>query len=395
MLVYLVIVLLAGLAWMILTSKQTLVLHNQRFITTYDSTTFLLKNEQVFYFDNDPAPVVPDGTRVSKQKVLFESDAGLSAYWMEQQALLQRNPTIPTKIELFKQLVDMKDAAQSFQTEEEKNLWLKEFKASMNLLAYADLGEEKLSQKRASVSARASESTVGKTLSRLGGAFSGYLYYGSDGFEPLLTLENLEALVDVPQEDLSEMAELMKTDQRTVKVVNDDTGYMMVSIPEDTLLDLIAKVDTQKAAIRENMEDPSLLAYLDRLNRRVDLLRSMPTIGFILEEEEYTASVVEVLKPSQGEGHVLLLQLKDRLTGEFLKRRSMEIKLVTYDNEGYVVPKKSLFEKDGKTYMTVMNKGYLRKNLEVHISATEGDQVFLSRRDNEEITEGTQLIVHP
>jgi hypothetical protein len=221
------------------------------------------------------------------------------------------------------------------------------------------------------------------------------LYYGSDGFEPLLTLENLEALVDVPQEDLSEMAELMKTDQRTVKVVNDDTGYMMVSIPEDTLLDLIAKVDTQKAAIRENMEDPSLLAYLDRLNRRVDLLRSMPTIGFILEEEEYTASVVEVLKPSQGEGHVLLLQLKDRLTGEFLKRRSMEIKLVTYDNEGYVVPKKSLFEKDGKTYMTVMNKGYLRKNLEVHISATEGDQVFLSRRDNEEITEGTQLIVHP
>lgn len=393
MLVYLAAVVLIALAWVYLTSKETLILHSQRFTTTYDTQSFLVKDEQVLHFDRQPAPQVSEGVRVSMQTVLFENSGSIGGYYLEQRSLLASYETIPTKEALLREIVSEKNHYQELSSDQDEGPTVENISRLSALLQYADLDEESLEDVKEDVGKLAADPYEGFTLLKLGGKFPGYLFYSLDGYESLLTPENMEALAILDMQDLSDTAAILKGAQEGMKVVNDDTAYIMLTVPENLLPNSEELLEKKKTSISENLRDGE--EYLEYLNRRIDILRSMPSIGFILNDEEYTAKLVDIIPAVSEENNVWILQLKDYLTGDFLAQRQFDIQVLTYENRGYIVPESSLLTKDGKTYIVVLSKGYLRKNLEVNVTKTQGDQVFLSLKDNEAITEGMQLLINP
>ncbi|QSX08763.1 hypothetical protein J0B03_01330 [Alkalibacter rhizosphaerae] len=395
MLVYLLAVVLVVLSWVRLTSKQTLVLENQRYITTYDTQTFLLKNEQVFYFDKNPVLVVSDGERVSRQTELFENDGTLQNFYRDQRSLLEKMTEIPKREELFQLLVDKKEEFKDLSDEENKDPLMEEIMDLVYQFSYADLDEEALESRKEEIRDLSVDPYQGKTLIRLGGIHPGYWSNQLDGYESLLAPGNIEALVGMDAQDLEETAGIIKDDTTGMKVIDDDTAYMMITIPKESLPEVKKQVEEKRRGLEENLENDDLQEYLSYLNRRVDVLNGMPQVSFFLEGKERTARVVAVLDSDDEAQDVFVLQLKEYLTYDFLKKRKLDIQLITYTNNGYVLPEKSLITKDGVTSIVVLNKGYLRKNLEVTVTKTMDDEVFLSRGDNESITEGMQLLINP
>lgn len=392
MLIYVLALVLVVLSWVRLTSKQTLILHNQRYTTTYDTQTFLLKNEQVFYFGENAKSLVESGERVSKQTVLFESEIAAGSQIPGTNALFGNYENTPEGAALAKEFAALVKEEGGFHSEEEKSRILQDLKQIVAAFSYTTSSEEAWALLKNQGSATVSS---GRTLSGLGGRFPGYFVTKTDGYESILTPENMEGLVDLPAETMIKGITLLGETKAGFKIINDNTAYYMVYVPKDFFEEQSAQALERKSSILKDREDQSFTGYLDQLNRRADLLRSMPQLRYFMEDQEHAGFLIDVLEPEAGDQKVLILQLKDPMTLDFLQKRTVDLQLIRYDNQGYLVPTKSLVEEEGKFYIVVLNKGYLRKNLEVSISDEQKDQVFLSRKDNPDITEGMQLLINP
>ena len=68
---------------------------------------------------------------------------------------------------------------------------------------------------------------------------------------------------------------------------------------------------------------------------------------------------------------------------------------MTYSDSGYIIPEKSIVQKDGKDNIVIMSKGSLKEYIEVKINRKKGKDVFLDKTDNEDIKEGAALIINP
>ncbi|MBF7095872.1 HlyD family efflux transporter periplasmic adaptor subunit [Alkalibacter mobilis] len=390
-LVYIFVLFFVVLALINLNSKRTLVLKSEDYIKKYDTKTFLLKDEQVFYFDQKPSYDLSEGTKVSKNQLLSTKSLTLNSY------ANQKLKAINLKVDFSGGLEEIVDLAlkSGLKDKDVSSQTIDEFLLNLDGLKYSKFDVEQLESEKSKIENLLQGSFInGISLNKINASCPGYVFYSLDGYEQIFDISNIEDLIDLDFEDLNIVSEsLSKNIKNVLKVVNDDSVYIWVPVPHDLETDWEESMIAKKLDVIKNLDNETSIDYLERLYSRVDILRSMPKVDFASNDVLYTAYAVDVFKNKSNKAY--LFQIKENVIKEILSKRSMDIELITYRNKGYLIPEKSILEKDGKNYIVVLNKGYLRKLVEVFITEIDEDKVFLSRSENNNISEGMQLIINP
>ncbi|WP_073269055.1 HlyD family efflux transporter periplasmic adaptor subunit [Alkalibacter saccharofermentans] len=385
-LLYMLIIFLMALAWMNLSSKQTQTLHNERYVKTYEADVTLIKNEQVFYFDQKPSYLISSGTRISMNQLLAEQSVSTQGYASDKSAAINKaiSHAGSSKKELDLSLIDSFD-------EDDKTKSQREIRIMLSALRYQSKSEEELKD---ILEKNSGASISSPTLKKIGSDYPGYVFFDDDGYEQVFTFSNMDMLSKEFLEEADEIADLNRGYGNNVLKVTDDDGVIIVAaVPKEVELQREALLQERKTGIYERLDEENLSSYIELLTERVDLLRGFPKVKFNMDDNEYAAYLIESIE--EEEEKILVFMLKEMVQGEILSKRKGTADIYTYENQGYLVPSRSVFEKDGKSYVMVLSKGYLRRNVEVTVTLVDGSQVFLSRSENSNLSDGMQVLINP
>ncbi|SHE27129.1 hypothetical protein SAMN02746064_00044 [Alkalibacter saccharofermentans DSM 14828] len=383
---YMLIIFLMALAWMNLSSKQTQTLHNERYVKTYEADVTLIKNEQVFYFDQKPSYLISSGTRISMNQLLAEQSVSTQGYASDKSAAINKaiSHAGSSKKELDLSLIDSFD-------EDDKTKSQREIRIMLSALRYQSKSEEELKD---ILEKNSGASISSPTLKKIGSDYPGYVFFDDDGYEQVFTFSNMDMLSKEFLEEADEIADLNRGYGNNVLKVTDDDGVIIVAaVPKEVELQREALLQERKTGIYERLDEENLSSYIELLTERVDLLRGFPKVKFNMDDNEYAAYLIESIE--EEEEKILVFMLKEMVQGEILSKRKGTADIYTYENQGYLVPSRSVFEKDGKSYVMVLSKGYLRRNVEVTVTLVDGSQVFLSRSENSNLSDGMQVLINP
>jgi len=385
-LLYILVIFLMALAWMNLSSKQTQTLHNERYVKTYEADVTLIKNEQVFYFDQKPSYLISSGTRISMNQLLAEQSVSTQGYASDKSAAINKaiSHDGSLKKELDLSLIDSFD-------EDDKTRSQREIRIMLSALIYQSKSEEELDD---ILEKNAGASISSPTLKKIGSDYPGYVFFDDDGYEQVFTFSNMDMLSKEFLEEADEIADLNRGYGNNVLKVTDDDGIIVVAVvPKEVELQRETLLQERKTGAYERLDEESLSSYIELLTARVDLLRGFPKVKFNMDDNEYSAYLIESIE--EEEEKILVFMLKEMVEGEILSKRKGTADIYTYENQGYLLPARSVFEKDGKNYVMVLSKGYLRRNVEVTVTLVDGSQVFLSRSENSNLSDGMQILINP
>lgn len=381
-----VIISLIVIAWINLSSKETLILHNDRYVRTYETEITLIKNEQVFYFDDNPSYFVSSGTRVSLNRPLSDQKVTNQKYISDKVEIL--NAAL-SKNEATGKILDT-ELIDSFD-EEKKMESQRNIRIMLSSLKYCHKTDDEISTMLEDISA---STITGLTLKKIGSSYPGYVYFEDDGYEQILAFDNMDLMSEEFLKQADEFAKLNAGyGSNILKVADDDAVVLVAEVSNDVQLQREASLDDKKNDIYDRLEKRDLASYVELLTNRVDILRSLPKVRFTLEDKEFEAHLIESVKGKDNK--LLIFIMKDMIDSNILKLRKAKTNIYTYENQGYVIPAKSVFKKNGKTYIMVLSKGYLRKNIEVRVTEVTDGKAFLSKSDNSELSEGLQVLVNP
>ena len=330
------IIFLIVLAWINLSSKETLILHNDRYVRTYETEMTLIKNEQVFYFDNNPSYLVSAGTRVSLNKPLSDQKVTNQKYIADKveilNAALSKNEA--TGKILDTELIDLFDEEKRM--ESQRNI-----RIMLSSLEYCYKTDDEISTMLKDTSAL---TITGLTLKKIGSSYPGYVYFEDDGYEQILTFDNMDLMSEEFLKQADEFAELNAGyGSNILKVADDDAVVLVAAVSNDVKLQREASLDDKKNDIYDRLEKRDLASYVELLTKRVDILRSLPKVRFTLEDKEFEAHLIESVKGKDNK--LLIFIMKDMIDSNILKLRKAKTNIYTYENQGYVIPAKSVFKK--------------------------------------------------
>ncbi|NTW70627.1 MAG: hypothetical protein HGA49_00075 [Eubacteriaceae bacterium] len=395
--IYIAAVVIIALTWLNLNSKKTLVLYNEKYIKTYEAKSFILRNEKVIYYDQTIEFNAAEGTRVSETKILSDSQASYDNYIQNQIAIIDnvlKSIGQPKKIVQYELLDDLDSQIKSAGQDKIETYAYKKM-VTLESIKFKGIDQATLEQYKAQLNEKLNNTKVSKiTLSNSGISFPGYVFFSYDGYEELLHIDNMDLVTPGYLEKVSKYGSSnYYTSKSILKVVDDDYVYIAFTVPADVVFQSEAALKEKTDKIYDSLEDDSLKSYLGYLNRRVDVLRTMPKIKFANGDQEYSGYLIKTILDKERK--VIILEVKDNIDNVMLSKRMITNKVYTYENTGYLIPNKSIQVQNGKKSIVIMSKGYLKKTIPVTVTDMDGDNAFLSKSENQSISDGMQLILNP
>lgn len=411
----LAIVTIVVLLWVNHNSKKVELLYARQYSESYETQGLVIRNEEVAHLNQKIDFEVKEGQRVGLNQLLSKSsNISFSDYynreidiinWLIENKAYQDEDLFASDIEKIDEEIKEIDSdikwAQSFANEEKLKILNSEReqltkKKSYILKSFQYLGadEESLLELKKQYSSQNDTTGSKITPKKLNFSFPGYIYFQSDGYESLLNVNILQYLTP---EYIRELEDYNGSDdsnyKQTVKIIDDTYMYLSIILPKGVSLRQEERIIELKKEVMESIKTKDLNTYYHHLNNQFTTLKSMPMISFQYKEDTYKGYAIDIIE--YGEEKVLLLQLKEQLPPDFYTERRVDLTLVTYSDLGYIVPKKSIVQKDGKDNIIIMSKGSLKEYIEVKVNRKKGNEVFLDKTDNESIKEGTALIINP
>lgn len=411
---YLAIAVVLVLIWLNYHSKKIQVLKKEEYAKTYEANAIVIKNEEVINVNGPLEFSVKEGERVSINKIISESDISFTDYYHSEIDIINwilENKTYQESNLFQKDITDIDAKLKNIESEigwaekfnkekfdslnKEKEELLDKKRYILKAFQYLGADEESLLNLREEYANMEDNISSSITLKRLNFNFPGYIYFKSDGYENILSLNILEYLTPEYIESIQNRStgEEGEGYQGTIKVVDDSFMYLGLVLPKDFELTQESKALTRKAEVIATLETDKLSHYYDFLNTRFDVVKSFPTIQYEYEGAKDKGYIVDIRE--YGEKKVLILQVRNSLNKELLTKRNISLNLYTFSRNGYVVPEKSIIKVDGKDNIVIMSKGYLKKYIEVNITKKYDKEVFLQASENKNITDGMQLIMNP
>ncbi|MFZ7122049.1 MAG: HlyD family efflux transporter periplasmic adaptor subunit [Eubacteriaceae bacterium] len=411
--IYLGFITLAVLLWVNYNSKKVQTLYVENYINTYETKATVIKNE-AFLNLNDKIDIATNkGERISLNTILASSDSikyadyynreiDIINWIIDNEAYNETNLFNDDLKDIDENLDDVesriektKDASKLEELENEKKELLEKKSYIVESFQFIGLNKETLLDLKSQYSSYDDTSGSNISLKKLNFTFPGFIYFQTDGYESLLNKKILEYLTP---EYLENIEEYNKNDynssyKQTIKIIDDSFIYFCIILPEDIQLSQEEKVLEKKESIMSNLNTQSLNDYYDYLNKRIDILRTFPKIEFEYNKNKNNGYIIDVR--NYGKNKIVIVELKEKIEKDYIEKRQLDISIYTYNKSGYVIPKKSVTQVDGKDNIVVLNKGYLRTYVEVTVAMQDEDKAFLKKSDNENIKDGMQLIINP
>jgi len=391
------------------------ILYANEYKKTYEVEAIMIKNEAVMNLKDKIDFSVKEGERVSINQVLSDSkNIAFSEYYnreidminwlIDNDAYREKNIFDKDITNIDKQLDKIEKKlkwAKNFDNEDkikdlnkQKDELVKKKYYIIRSFQYMGTSKEELITLKEKYSDMKDSTGSSITLNKLNFGFPGYIYFHSDGYENLLTTNVLQYLTP---EFIANIDKYNKSNDnsrgQTVKVVDDSYMYLGIVVPNDEVFAQEERVLERKDEIMKSIKLDGLNEYYAYLNSRVDKLRSLPKIDFQYDKTQNSGYIVDVRE--FGEEKIILIECKDDINSKIFTERNITVDLFTYVRDGYLIPAKSIVKVDEKDNIVILSKGYLKKYVEVKVTRKDGKNVFLETSENENITDGMQLIINP
>lgn len=356
---------LMAVAAVFLTREKTVILEPRTFVARQDVPALFMRNEAVMYFGHEIIAAEAEGAKVAKDTVLAKQvdilkyaeyekeiiDAKLSSYMYPDHTAF---------------LADMKavyEASTNLKSGDEEAV--KKRNLMFATVKYLFYSEDQLKALKTRFEKMQASSEV--TLRKVPIDFTGQLFYSTDGFEEIASLNTLSlaspAYLDFLQGLNAE--KLNKRTTMTLKIIDNSCVYIVFSLPLETKVDYETTVMDYKNNVltKQNVASKDYYVFLQK---RADILTQYPQMNFRLGEEIYLSRLVDVREYQEQKVIVLMVTHDvDKLMST--RRATIKAELEQYKNV-FIIPQSSVYkDKDGRDCIDIIDKGKMKKSYAVHI----------------------------
>lgn len=411
---YLMIITIIVLVWINYHSSQIKVLYAEGYEESIQSNALIIRNESLITLNQNIDFAVEEGKKVSINEVLSQSGtSGTNNYYSDEiksiNYILDNNLYQDSNLfdkdlqEIEEKITNIDkelDGAKLFSNqdkindlESQKKELVDKKDEILEFIKYIGSDKETLQELKEKYSNYLNDSGGAVTLKNLHFNYPGYVYFHCDGYENTLDPNILEYITPDYIDNLEQYKRINNTNTQIIKVIDDSFMYFVVKLPTETPLVQQDDALDIKNKLMDQIETKSLNTYYEYLNKRVDILRQFPKVTMDYEKVRGKGYLID--SKDYGEYSLNIIEIKEEIPKKLLEDRWIPLNIYTYSEQGYLIPQKSIVDIDGKSNIVVMNKGFLKKYIQVNVSKVNKDTVFLKSSDNEEIHDGLQLIINP
>ena len=234
------------------------------------------------------------------------------------------------------------------------------------------------------------------TISNLNFSYTGNIFFRTNGYEEVLD-SNLMGILNEEYFDFLDSFKAEPSDNeedgQVIKIVHNEEIYICPIFEGDVFIKAEEECKDYKKWIHDNFDVEELGGYYDLIERRVDILRSFPSIT-IEDKEGNTKNgfLVDVLTFSDAK--IPIICVKDEIAS-FMDVANDTYNIYVEQVECFVLPEEALINKDNKTYVFVLTTGDFQEMVKVKVYKVEGGKVYLKLSENEDLTENMEVITNP
>lgn len=380
LLVFLVLVIIAALAWR---SQRTMILKQQDYKISQTVSLSFYKDEKFMELDDFKTAdlSVTQGTKAASYQPLTSTPFQMSQSYIDQKIGAINTLMDAHYYEKWDQYkADMLKAySQSGLMNDERKNQKRFFVLSAE---YIGMNKKDLEAELTKLKNLNTKDKVEVTLDNLGDMPAGYVFGSFSDFNMI----TCEPVVDLIDQQVMNIFSQVSTDTRPgIREVSNDHMMAVFSVEKNTY------VQAEKSALKlknENSEGMSISEYYSFLENRVDLLRQYPLIQFQTDQKSYEGYLINVIE--DGDQKLMILMMKNGI-GDFLDINQKNVKVDLVNFMAWVVPKSAIIHKDGKTYIMIINRDHFEEQVEVQVSNYNGSKAALSVSENSQYSDSGSL----
>jgi len=227
------------------------------------------------------------------------------------------------------------------------------------------------------------------SLNNLYFSTSGYLYSSISDQDQYVS----ETILPYITEDwFAEIKKASTQETTALKIVNNDHCFLAFSLPADTYVMDEEEALSIKQENMDNYSDPDDAFYYQYLIKRVDQLRYFPRMTFTVNDQLYSAYLVNVV--SEDDQKILVLMLEDNVK-DFAETAyfTADINLEAFN--AFILPESAIIYQGDQTYVKIVSKGYFETLTEVFVNKIEKGDAILAIADNPDLDVNSTIRVYP
>jgi len=259
----------------------------------------------------------------------------------------------------------------------------------LNVSQYMGMTTDQLNAKKAQLSALNDGKSRNIILGELGMQSSGYVYASISPMEKVVN-ENILPYVD--KSFLDDADKISRTGAAALKIVDNDHLFAAFVMGADDVLAGQDDAMNMKQKYMGTKDKSKNTAYYQFLVRRVDLLWEYPEVSVEKDGKKYSAYLVNV--EQDGDNKIAVVMFKDYVNifaGDSVLNANVDVQTYT----AYKVPKSAITTENNKSYITLLEKDYFPKQVEVKVDKTEGSKAILKASDNPDLSVDMVYKVYP
>ncbi len=365
-------------------SNESQILVQEDYINSISEDILLIKDTKFIILDNFSSSDLnyPEGTKVSGYDVLTSSPKVLNQDFLNNRITSLQN-LINSGVynnwdEYSKQLFETINNSSLFNPQN-----LDYFKQTA---CYAPSSLEELQKKLEIFTGLNTGSPIELTLTTFGIQDTGFIFSGISEYDQLA---NEAVLGQINNETLKDITNFDTSISNALKLVNSDHFFSLCSVPTDSLIqgeDITKELKDKYSQGLNNSE------YYNMLITRVDRLRDYPQLSFNYKNQNYPSYLIDVIQEDSNK--ILVFILKDYLN-TIANENKIKADLEIQNLKAYKIPQSAIIEKDNKTYIQLLEKGYFTEEVEVHVTSYDKGNAILSLNDNPDLNSGTSIKIYP
>lgn len=196
-------------------------------------------------------------------------------------------------------------------------------------------------------------------------------------------------LSHIDDNTLSSLDKLSTNNETALRIINNDHCYALATVNKNITVQGEAQTIELK---NQYSQDITISEYYKMLISRIDRLRLYPTISFNYNNQTFSAYLVNIIE--NEEEKICVLMIKEYIQ-DLTEVERTNCTLNTQNYRAFVIPKSSIIEKDDKTYVQLLQKGYFVKEVEVNVDLYDDGKAILRSRDNPDLSSGTTIKTYP
>ncbi len=365
-------------------SNQSTILKKEHYVQSINSQVYLLKDTNYIKIDNFTADnlAYPEGTKVSGYDVLTKSPMVINQEFLTDQ-VRDLNKLISEGVfnNWDQYSVDLRNKLGESSLLNEGDLSFYENTSEFSPDSQEELQNE-INLLNSLNTGRATQITLGTfNITDTGFIYTNISEYDRLANESVLGALNIEMLNDISKLDTNPT--------EGFRVVNNDHCFALTDVSEETQIQGEDQVQKLKDEFGKGLNN---CAYYNMLIDRVDRIREFPQLSFRINDKDYPFYLVDII---HNEGRkIMVLMIKDYLR-DLMDYNKESASIHTIDIEAFIIPKSAIINKDNKTYIKILQKGYFTNEKEVNVRTYDGGNAILSVADNPDLTNGISIRIHP